>query len=69
MTYRSASTLAKRSALSASPARARARLALTLLRVLPQAARIVSGHIWFEGEDLVRKSDAEMRQCAASEWP
>ena len=37
-------------------------LALTLLRVLPQAARIVSGHIWFEGEDLVRKSDAEMRQ-------
>src|ERR1700722_11702173 len=37
-------------------------LALTLLRVLPPAARIVSGRIWFEGEDLVSKSDAEMRQ-------
>jgi len=36
-------------------------LALSLLRVLPTAARIVSGSIWFEGEDLVRKSDAEMR--------
>src|SRR5215813_6743923 len=36
-------------------------LALTMLRVLPPAARIVSGHMWFEGEDLVQKSDAEMR--------
>src|SRR6185312_16307570 len=36
-------------------------LALTILRVLPPAARIVSGHMWFEGEDLVRKTDAEMR--------
>ena len=37
-------------------------LALTILRVLPPAARIVSGQMMFEGEDLVRKSDAEMRQ-------
>jgi oligopeptide/dipeptide ABC transporter ATP-binding protein len=37
-------------------------LALTILRVLPPAARIVSGQMLFEGEDLVRKSDAEMRQ-------
>jgi oligopeptide/dipeptide ABC transporter ATP-binding protein len=37
-------------------------LALTILRVLPPAARIVGGHMWFEGEDLVEKSDAEMRQ-------
>ncbi len=37
-------------------------LALTLLRVLPPAARIVSGRIMFEGEDLVQKSDAEMRE-------
>src|SRR5205807_3238422 len=36
-------------------------LALTILRVLPPAARIVSGKILFEGEDLVEKSDAEMR--------
>jgi oligopeptide/dipeptide ABC transporter ATP-binding protein len=37
-------------------------LALTILRVLPPAARIVSGHMWFEGEDLVEKSDNEMRE-------
>ena len=37
-------------------------LALTMLRVLPPAARIVSGRILFEGEDLVAKSDAEMRE-------
>ena len=36
-------------------------LALTILRVLPPAARIVSGRMLFEGEDLVEKSDAEMR--------
>jgi oligopeptide/dipeptide ABC transporter ATP-binding protein len=36
-------------------------LALTILRVLPAAARIVSGRVLFEGEDLVQKSDAEMR--------
>jgi oligopeptide/dipeptide ABC transporter ATP-binding protein len=37
-------------------------LALSILRVLPAAARIVGGQIRFEGEDLVGKSDAEMRQ-------
>ena len=36
-------------------------LALTILRLLPTAARIVSGEILFEGEDLVQKSEAEMR--------
>jgi oligopeptide/dipeptide ABC transporter ATP-binding protein len=36
-------------------------LALTILRVLPPAARIVGGRMVFEGEDLVDKSDAEMR--------
>src|SRR5712675_1528530 len=36
-------------------------LALTILRILPPAARIVSGKMLFEGEDLVQKSDAEMR--------
>src|SRR5580693_5856842 len=37
-------------------------LALTILRVLPPAARIVGGRMLFEGEDLVQKSDAEMRE-------
>ena len=36
-------------------------LALTILRLLPQAARIVGGEIKFEGEDLLQKSDTEMR--------
>jgi oligopeptide/dipeptide ABC transporter ATP-binding protein len=37
-------------------------LALTILRLLPPAARIVSGRIRFEGDDLREKSDAEMRR-------
>ena len=36
-------------------------LALTLMRLLPPAARIVSGSMRFEGEDLLEKSAAEMR--------
>ena len=36
-------------------------LALTLMRVLPPAARIVGGRMLFEGEDLVQKSEAEMQ--------
>ena len=37
-------------------------LALSILRLLPPAARIVRGAIRFEGEDLVTKSGAEMRR-------
>jgi oligopeptide/dipeptide ABC transporter ATP-binding protein len=37
-------------------------LALSLLRLLPAAARIVGGEILFEGEDLVRKPPGEMRR-------
>src|SRR5262245_40143535 len=37
-------------------------LALTILRLLPKAARIVEGRINFAGEDLLQKSEAEMRQ-------
>ena len=37
-------------------------LALTIMRVLPPAARIVGGRMLFEGEDLVQKSDEEMRE-------
>jgi oligopeptide/dipeptide ABC transporter ATP-binding protein len=36
-------------------------LALSILRVLPPAARIAAGQIWFEGEDLAGKTDAEMQ--------
>jgi oligopeptide/dipeptide ABC transporter ATP-binding protein len=37
-------------------------LALSLLRLLPPAARIVGGEILFEGEDLLTKSHGEMRR-------
>jgi oligopeptide/dipeptide ABC transporter ATP-binding protein len=37
-------------------------LALSILRVLPPAARVVSGHMMFEGEDMLRKSDEEMQK-------
>ena len=37
-------------------------LALSLLRLLPPAARIVSGAMRFDGEDLLAKSPAEMRR-------
>jgi oligopeptide/dipeptide ABC transporter ATP-binding protein len=36
-------------------------LALTILRLLPPAARIVQGQINFEGENLLDKSDSEMQ--------
>src|SRR5207237_1277684 len=34
----------------------------TIMRVLPPAARIVSGRMMFEGEDLLQKSDEEMQK-------
>jgi oligopeptide/dipeptide ABC transporter ATP-binding protein len=37
-------------------------LALTIMRLLPLAARIVSGRMMFEGENLLDKSDSEMRR-------
>ena len=37
-------------------------LALALMRYLAANARIASGQILFEGEDLVQKTDADMRQ-------
>jgi oligopeptide/dipeptide ABC transporter ATP-binding protein len=36
-------------------------LALSLLRLLPPAARTVAGAVRFEGDDLMAKSEAEMR--------
>jgi oligopeptide/dipeptide ABC transporter ATP-binding protein len=40
---------------------------MSLLRLLPPAARIVGGEIWFQGEDLVAKSEREMRQLRGSQ--
>jgi oligopeptide/dipeptide ABC transporter ATP-binding protein len=37
-------------------------LAMSLLRLLPPAARFVSGEILFEGSDLLKKSEADMRR-------
>jgi oligopeptide/dipeptide ABC transporter ATP-binding protein len=37
-------------------------LALSILRLLAPAARIVGGEVLFEGVDLLKKSDAEMRR-------
>jgi oligopeptide/dipeptide ABC transporter ATP-binding protein len=37
-------------------------LALSIMRLLPPAARIVGGEIRFEGENLLKKSPREMRQ-------
>jgi len=37
-------------------------LALSLLRLLPPAARIVAGEVRFEGDDLLRKPAAQMRR-------
>jgi oligopeptide/dipeptide ABC transporter ATP-binding protein len=37
-------------------------LALSLLRVLPPAARIAGGRILLDGEDLVSKTEAEMQE-------
>src|SRR5436305_10577141 len=37
-------------------------LALSLLRLLPPAARIVAGAVRFEGEDLLSKPESEMRR-------
>jgi oligopeptide/dipeptide ABC transporter ATP-binding protein len=35
--------------------------ALSIMRLVPEpAGRIVEGHIWFDGEDLLRKSQSEM---------
>jgi ABC-type dipeptide/oligopeptide/nickel transport system ATPase component len=36
-------------------------LALSIVRLLPPAARIAGGRVLFEGADLLQKSDAEMR--------
>ena len=34
---------------------------LSILRLLPRQARVMSGEIWLDGEDLAQKSEREMR--------
>ena len=40
---------------------------MSLLRLLPPAARIVGGEIWFRGENLLTKSEREMRDLRGSQ--
>jgi oligopeptide/dipeptide ABC transporter ATP-binding protein len=40
---------------------------MSILRLLPPAARIVGGEIWFQGENLLTKSEGEMRQLRGSQ--
>src|ERR671926_1768132 len=40
---------------------------LSILRLLPPAARIVGGEIWFAGEDLLTKSEREMQHIRGSQ--
>jgi len=37
-------------------------VAHSILRLIREPGRIVGGKVWFEGEDLLRKSEAEMRK-------
>src|SRR5262249_35946423 len=40
---------------------------MSILRLLPPAARIVGGEIWFQGENLLTKSEGEMRDLRGSQ--
>jgi oligopeptide/dipeptide ABC transporter ATP-binding protein len=40
---------------------------LSILRLLPPAARIVGGEIWFAGENLLTKSEREMQRVRGSQ--
>lgn len=42
-------------------------LALSILRLLPRCGRIMGGSIWFEGKDLARYSEREMREIRGRE--
>ena len=40
--------------------------ALSLMRLIAPPGKIVEGEILFDGQDLLKLSDAEMRQCVAT---
>ena len=40
---------------------------MSLLRLLPPAARIIGGEVWFQGENLLTKSERDMRELRGSQ--
>jgi len=40
---------------------------MSLLRLLPPAARVVGGEVWFQGENLLTKSERDMRALRGSQ--
>jgi oligopeptide/dipeptide ABC transporter ATP-binding protein len=42
-------------------------MSLSILRLLPPAARIVGGELWFAGENLLTKSEREMQRVRGSQ--
>lgn len=41
--------------------------ALSIMRLVREPGKIVGGEIWFDGEDLLKKSDGEMRKIRGGE--
>ncbi len=41
--------------------------ALTILHLLPKAARVLGGSIWFQGKDTLRLADEQMRMIRGKE--
>ncbi len=42
-------------------------LALSIMRLVPRPGRIVGGHIWFEGKDIVGLDEESMREIRGAE--
>ncbi|NIW52309.1 MAG: ATP-binding cassette domain-containing protein, partial [Candidatus Korarchaeota archaeon] len=42
-------------------------VALSIMRLIRDPGKIVGGEIWFDGEDLLRKSEGEMRKIRGGE--
>ena len=43
--------------------------AQSVLRIVPRPGKIVGGTIRFDGEDLLTKSESEMRKMRGARWP
>ena len=41
--------------------------AKSILRLLPKNGRITEGHIWFEGEDLLKRTEKQMQQLRGND--
>ena len=42
-------------------------VALSIMRLVREPGKIVGGEIWFDGEDLLSKSEGEMRKIRGAE--